>query len=103
MLLFKRNRRGIIVEARTYVLFRKCHPQVLARYYGEICPPETAEALRIAETNVEILHAREYDSNSKADKLALAKARWNLKRTIVSHRNLCCVMSCYVATWCMLS
>lgn len=61
----------------------KRHPQVLSDHYGEICPPETAEAFRIAEANVETLHAREYDTNAKADKLALGKARWELKSMIV--------------------
>lgn len=44
---------------------------------------------------MEILHAREYDTNSKADKLALAKARWEAKCMIVSHLGLRCTMSSY--------
>lgn len=78
----------MMFAARACVVFNvKYHPQVLSHHYDVLCPPETAEAFRVAETNIETLHAREYDTNSKADKLALGEARWRLERMLVSHHN----------------
>ena len=82
-------------RARTFC-FRKCHPQVLSRYYGMLFPPEAAEAFRIAEANVKIIRARAYNTEAKADKHALDEARWKLIRMIVSRFNLRRVMSNHV-------
>lgn len=84
----KQSPRHHVSSAQLFYVSHTCQPQVLSHHYDLLCPPETTEAFRIAEDNIETLYERQYDSNSKADKLALGEARWRLERMIVSRNNL---------------
>ncbi|CAM9235544.1 unnamed protein product [Laminaria digitata] len=83
----------VLIQAITRRTTGPTEHDVFSRHYGVLCPPETAEAFRTAEANVETLHAREYDTNSKDDKQALGEARWYLQRILNIHAGMRAKMS----------
>lgn len=61
---------------------------MLCDYDDILFPPESAQAFRIAEANVDILSARAYDTNANADNIARSRAEWELRRMRVSRLTL---------------